>query len=105
MTDNTERNVVVVEIRGEEYSIRALASPEHTRRCAALVDQTLAEVMRGNLIQIQKGGILAALVLADELLRAREELDSLKADLTRRADALTAEIRDRMADRHLAAGS
>jgi cell division protein ZapA (FtsZ GTPase activity inhibitor) len=105
MSSDAERNVVVVEIGGEEYGIRALASPEHTRECAALVDQKLSEVMRGSLIQVHKGGILTALVLADELLKVREELDGLRSELSRRADVLTGEIEDRLALRGLAGDS
>jgi cell division protein ZapA (FtsZ GTPase activity inhibitor) len=105
MSLDSERNIVVVEIGGEEYSIRALASPEHTRDCAALVDQKLSDVMRGSLIQVHKGGILSALVLADELLKVREELAGLRAELSRRADALTGEIEDRLAVRGLAGDS
>src|SRR5690606_21918836 len=67
-----ERTVVTVEIAGEEYNIRALASPEYTKDCAAYVDRTLSEIMRqGSLLQAHKGAILAALALADELFQTR----------------------------------
>jgi cell division protein ZapA len=69
---------VTVEIGGEEYSIRAQASADYTRECAAYVDRTLSEIMRqGSLIQVHKGAILAALALADELFQARTELEEL----------------------------
>jgi len=90
-----ERTIVTVQIAGEEYSIRAQASPEYTRECAAYVDRTLSEIMRqGSLIQAHKGAILAALALADELFQTRAELDSLRTELTRRADQLAGEIED-----------
>jgi cell division protein ZapA len=99
-----ERNIVTVEIGGEEYSIRAQASADYTRECAAYVDRTLSEIMRqGSLIQVHKGAILAALALADELFQARTELEELQAELTLRSDTLTNEIETRLAGSDLAA--
>jgi cell division protein ZapA len=90
-----ERTIVTVEIAGEEYSIRAQASPEYTRECAAYVDRTLSEIMRqGSLVQAHKGAILAALALADELFQARSELESLRGEVTRRAIRMAGEIED-----------
>lgn len=104
MSQTPERTVVTVEIGGEEYSIRAQASPEYTRECAAYVDRTLAEIMRqGSLIQVQKAAILAALALADELFQTRNELAELRAELTFRSDALVTQIDDRLAGSDLAA--
>lgn len=106
MSHDAERNLVTVEIAGEAYSIRAQASAEYTRQCAAYVDQRLSEIMRGgSLIQAHKGAILAALALADEVFQTRAELDALRAELTRRSDALTAEIEDRLSRRGLAGSS
>jgi cell division protein ZapA len=98
-----ERTTVTVEIAGELHTIRAQASPEYTRDCAAYVDRRLTEIMReGALVQPHKGAILAALTLADELFQARTELESLRTELTRRADRLVAEIEDRLGDADLA---
>jgi cell division protein ZapA len=106
LSQGAERHVVTVEIGGEEYSIRAQASPEYTQQCAAYVDRKLSEIMRqGSLIQVHKGAILAALGLADELFQARTELDALRAELTRRSNALAAEIEDRLVRGDLAGGS
>jgi cell division protein ZapA len=101
-----ERNVVTVTIAGEDYNIRALASPDYTRECAAYVDRALSEIMRqGTLVQAHKGAILAALALADELFQARLELDSLRAELARRSELITAQIESRLAASDLAAAS
>jgi cell division protein ZapA len=95
VTQPAERTLVTVQIAGEEYSIRAQASPEYTRECAAYVDRTLSEIMRqGSLVQAHKGAILAALAMADELFQTRAELDSLRSEVTRRADQLAGEIED-----------
>lgn len=94
---STDRTVVTVVIGGEEYNIRAQASPEYTQECAAYVDRTLAEIMRqGSLVQVHKGAILAALALADELFQTRAELDALRAEQARRADSMIVQIEDRL---------
>lgn len=81
--------VVTVTIAGEEYSIRAQASPEYTRQCAEYVDRTLSEIMRaGSLVQAHKAAILAALALADELFQTREELATVREEVSRRAEVL-----------------
>jgi cell division protein ZapA len=101
-----ERTVVTVEIGGEQYNIRAQASPEYTRECAAYVDRKLSEIMRqGSLVQVHKAAILAALTLAGELFEARGELDGLKGELSRRAGSLADQIDDALSASDLAGGS
>jgi cell division protein ZapA (FtsZ GTPase activity inhibitor) len=90
-----ERTVVSVQIAGEEYNIRALASPEYTKDCAAYVDRTLSEIMKqSSLVQVHKGAILAALALADELFQTRAQLEALRTEVSRRAESLAASIED-----------
>lgn len=97
MSKTPERTVVTVEIAGEEYNIRALASPEYTKDCASYVDRTLSEIMRqGTFLQAHKGAILAALALADELFQTRAQLDSLRTEVSRRAETLASAIDDRL---------
>jgi cell division protein ZapA (FtsZ GTPase activity inhibitor) len=97
LSKTPERTVVTVEIAGEEYNIRALASPEYTKDCASYVDRTLSEIMRqGTFLQAHKGAILAALALADELFQTRAQLDSLRTEVSRRAEALASAIDDRL---------
>jgi len=94
---SADRTVVTVTIGGEEYNIRAQASPEYTQECAAYVDRALSEIMRqGSLLQVHKGAILAALALADELFQARAELEALRTETVRRADSLSAQIEERL---------
>lgn len=106
MSPSRERHVVTVQIAGEEYNIRAQASPEYTQECAQYVDRTLSEIMKqGSLIQAHKGAILAALALADELFRTRAELDTLRSELARRATTLSGQIEDSLASADLRAVS
>jgi cell division protein ZapA len=105
VSEHGERTVVTVRIAGEDYSIRAQASPEYTHDCAAYVDRTLTEIMRqGSIIQAHKAAILAALALADELFQTRAELEALRDELTSRSDTMVARIEDRLARRDLAGG-
>jgi cell division protein ZapA len=104
VSQSPERSVVTVQIAGEEYSIRAQASPEYTRECAAYVDRALSEIMKqGTLIQAHKGAILAALALADELFQTRAELEEVRTELARRSDALIGQIDERLGGADLAA--
>lgn len=106
MSSPSERTIVTVTIAGEDYSIRAQASPDYTRECAAEVDRALSEIMKqGSLIQAHKGAILAALALADELLQTRRALQELRGELTTRADGMVSQIDERLARSDLAGPS
>jgi cell division protein ZapA len=75
VSDSTRPHVVTVTIAGEEYTLRAMATPEHALRCAALVDESVRQVLsQSALLQPQKAAILAALALADQLLQLQDEL-------------------------------
>jgi cell division protein ZapA len=65
---------VTVEIFGQEYRIKGDADPEHMARIARFVDGKMKEVARGTSVgSVAKIGILAALNIADELFKEREE--------------------------------
>jgi cell division protein ZapA (FtsZ GTPase activity inhibitor) len=92
MTENS-RSIVTVSIAGEEYTIRAYASPEYTLRCAEHVDQTIAQILsRSALIEAQKIGILAALSVTNQLFEARAELAALRAEMDRAAARLADDV-------------
>lgn len=89
----SDRTVTTVEIAGEEYSIRSDASREYTLECARHVNEAIGEIMsRGNLVEVHKAAILAALALADQLLQSRRDLDRLRSDMATRSARLLAEI-------------
>lgn len=85
MSEDTPRTSIQVEIAGESYALRADADEEHTRRCAALVDERMSAVAERTGASAKNAAILAALSLSDELLRQRAEVRD-------RAQALTARI-------------
>ena len=87
------KTVVTVRIAGDEYTLRAHASPEHTRECAALVDRAIQEILSQSvLIDPPKAVLLAALSLADQLLQSRADTNSARSDAARFASELAAEI-------------
>ena len=86
----SKKNVVRVTILDDEYSIRSDQSPERTRAVAEHVDRVIRETMRaGNIVEAQKGAILAALSITDELFDAREAGEEVAGSMKR----LSAEIR------------
>jgi cell division protein ZapA len=87
---SSKKNVVRVTILGDEYSIRSDQSPERTRIVAEHVDDVIKETMRaGNIVDAQKGAILAALSITDELFDAREAGQDLAGSMKR----LSAEVK------------
>lgn len=92
----TEPTVVTVRIAGEEYSIRAQATPEYARECASYVDHTIAEIMKGALVHSHKAAILAALAITDQLLQGRQEVENLRAQFAQRAEKLASEVEARL---------
>ncbi len=101
-----QANVVNVEIAGESYAIRTVASPEYTMQCAAHVDNAISEILAsGGLLQAHKAGILAALAVTDELYQARREAEALRAEVRRLAAKLAADIEERLGASDLAARS
>ena len=90
---SAEKTSVTVSIAGEEHTIRASAEPAYTRRCAKLVDDRIHQIrLQAGLIEGHKAAILAALSIADECFQAQAELERLRSDVARRADALSERI-------------
>ena len=85
-----KKTSVKVTIVGEEYAIRADATPEHTRDVAAFVDRIIRDVMgTGTVVEKHKAAILAAMQIADQLFRAREAEDETAQGMR----ALSADVR------------
>lgn len=100
----SEKTVVSITIAGDEYNIRAEATPEYTRECARYVDTTIAEITRSSrsVMEPHKAAILAALSLADQLFQARRELEALKTRTGSTADKLASQIEAKLASLDLA---
>ncbi|HEY0671207.1 MAG TPA: cell division protein ZapA [Longimicrobiales bacterium] len=101
---SVEKTVVTVIIAGDEYHIRAEATPEYTRECARYVDATIAEITRSSrtVMEPHKAAILAALSMADQLFQTRRELEHLYAQSTSTVGKLSEEIAAKLAALDLA---
>ncbi len=70
----TEPKSVTVTIYGQEYTLRGDADSAYVEQVAALVDLKMREIAgRSDLASTGKVAILAAVNLADELLRERQK--------------------------------
>lgn len=82
------KHSVTVVIAGERHVLRSDAAPEYTHAVAAHVDATIRAVGPGTTLEPHRTAILAALVITDELFRAREELRALRDEVEHRATLL-----------------
>ena len=87
MSEIGPRTAIRVEIAGEEYTLRADADEEYTRRCAALVDERMKTVSEKGGVSTKNAAIMAALALSDKLLRERSRIGDRLKGLTARIDA------------------
>ena len=103
---NGEPTVVTVVIAGEEYKLRAQATPEYTNQCAAYLDQIIREIRdQTGPMEAQRVAILAGLALADQLFQARRERDQVQFSTVETLAQLRAEIEARLHRDDLAASS
>ncbi|MGQ0814632.1 MAG: cell division protein ZapA [Gemmatimonadota bacterium] len=102
---SSEKSLVRVTIAGEEYTLRAEATPEYTRECARYVDATIADIKRQSrsMMEPHKAAILAALSIVDQYFKAAGELEALRERSDAVAARMAAEIEARLAAFDLAA--
>ncbi|PYM20256.1 MAG: hypothetical protein DMD81_02280 [Candidatus Rokuibacteriota bacterium] len=81
-----------VELRflGQMLAVRTEASPEYLRSLVAFVEGRVSELQRGGVQDPMTALRLAALDMADELMRHREERQRGEVDVRTRIDALVA---------------
>lgn len=84
-----EINVITVDIYGREYKIKAFADEKYIRKVARLVDGKMKELAKGSsLPSHEKLAVLAALNIADELIREREQEAETLSLVNERCDRL-----------------
>ena len=77
-----DKGSVTVDIYGHEYKIRGEADPDYMEQVARYVDRKMKEVAEGTSVSSPaKIGILAALNIADELFRERDEKHKVMEDV------------------------
>ena len=78
MTDKA--NQVQVEIFGQTYTVRSGGDAAYVKKLAAFVDEEMKDVSRASgAVDSLKVAVLAALNLADECFRLREEASGKQA--------------------------
>jgi cell division protein ZapA len=87
-----EKNRVVVSIYGKEYSLVSEVDPEYIKKAAGYLDSKMKEVA-GNYPNIPESrvAVLAALNIADELFKCRQELEGLPS-IESQLDVLTRKL-------------
>lgn len=101
-----EKTVVSVDIAGEEYKLRALATPDYTRDCAEHLDRMIREIRRQSpALELQRAAILAGLALTDQLFQARKDAGAALSDEGELVLRLAMEIEEKLSQSNLAATS
>ena len=72
------RNKIVVSIGGKDYTMVAVEDEAYVRRCAALVDKQLQEVLTGSRLPQVDAAVLAAMNVADLYLKEQEISENLR---------------------------
>jgi len=91
MNEKPEGTSVQVEIYDREFTLVTTGDPDRLKALCASLDQKMREVTATTgSVDTLKVAILAALGLADELLRLREELKKLDDAIGRRSQACVA---------------
>lgn len=86
----SEPKSVTVTIYGQDYTLKGDADSTYVERVAALVDQKMREIsQRSELASTSKVAILAAVNLADDLLREQQKHQEALVLLEERTSQIT----------------
>lgn len=72
------RNKIVVTIGGKDYTMVAAEDEEYVRKCAELVNKHLSEVAAAGRMSQTDASVLAAMNLADLLLKEQATSENLR---------------------------
>ena len=73
-------NRVTVTICDEEYTLVADEAPGYMEQVAGLVDEKMGELLRGK-VSLVDAAVLAAVNLADELLKSQQAAENLRRQI------------------------
>jgi len=91
--------LVHVQIFGQTYAVRAGADPGYVEKLAAHVDSQMNEVSRASgAVDSVKVAVLAALNIADEAFRLRDQAEHAGDGYAARAAALVKELESVLGD-------
>ena len=75
------QNRVTINIRGQQYTLRANEGEDYVKQCAAYVDKKLSEVASGSKMALSACAILTALNIADEKFKEQEASENLRRQI------------------------
>ena len=79
---------VELTVLGQTLTVRTEASADYVRSLARYLEERVATVKRGGVRDANTALILAALDIADELFRARDDVTRREGDVSERLGAL-----------------
>ena len=85
-----EKQKTSVFVAGKEYTVVSSDPPEYLRRVAAYADRKLREISLATRLPQAQADALAAMNLADELMKAQDENQRLRRENRRLAEELAA---------------
>lgn len=74
-------NRITVSICGAEYTLTAEESPAYMQKVAAMVDTKMMEIMAGGRVSRMDAAVLAAMNIADEMLKQQGSTENLRGQL------------------------
>ena len=86
-----QKNRTNVRIAGREYTIASYDTEEHVNRVAAHVDRTMSELAAATKLPAGQLAVLTAVNATDEMMKSRDEIRRLQAEID--------ELRDRLEKR------
>lgn len=93
MTMSDGSQTTQVEIFGTVYPVRGHDDPKYLQELAATVDRTMRDIAgQVATVDTAKIAILAALNLADELLRAKRSQEGERVEIQEKVAALTGKL-------------
>ena len=75
------KNKITVSIAGQEYTMVAEEGEEYVKRCAALVDSQVRDVMNGARLGRSDAAVLAAMNIADQFFKEQEASENLRRQI------------------------
>jgi len=84
----TEPARVDLTLLGHTLTLRSAAPPEYLRSLAAFLEERVAAIRKGGVRDSETALTLAALDIADELFRARDDVTRREGDVSARLGAL-----------------
>ena len=76
-----EKQRTVVRVAGKEYTLSSSDPTEHVRRVGVYVDRKIQEIEAASHLPSNMVAVLAALNIADELLKSHDENTRLRREL------------------------